>query len=142
MKNEKDLLTSLYKNASMGTSSIAAILPRVQNPQLCQELEAQLDRYQESCRTLRQKLPKDKNFTGLHQKTSEFYAKSSIRLSTLLDSSSSHVAELMIQGTNMGVIEISKALNTDKDAPPKLKEDAAAMLKREQQYIDKLKYYL
>ena len=139
---ELKLLNSLYKNASMGTSTIKTILPKVKNPQLCQELETQLDNYQESCRSLQEHLAPEDIKSDVIKKLTQTYTDTSVMLSTMMDSSASHIAEMMIQGTNMGVIEITKALNSDKNAPSSLKSQAESMLKKEQRYIDKLKYYL
>lgn len=35
----------------------------------------------------------------------------SIKMNTMIDSSSSHIAEMLIQGTTMGIIEITKVIN-------------------------------
>lgn len=49
---------------------------------------------------------------------------------------------MLIQGTNMGIIKINKALNHTVTASPKLVQEAKDMLKKEQAYIDNLKGYL
>ena len=139
---ETKLLSSLYKNASMGTSSINTILSKVKNPKLKGELIAQLKNYSTEATSLKKMItekngePRDIN---LLTKT---YADAGIMVSTMMNSTPSHIAEMMIQGTNMGVIEITKALNADKEVDPQLKQHAEDMLQKEQLYTNKLKTYL
>lgn len=141
-EKKADLLNSLYKNASMGTSSIRTVLPNVKNPQLRRELKTQLETYQDSCRQLHHQIHSVNEKSGILERLTQTYADAGIVVSTLLDSSSSHIAEMMIQGTNMGIVEITKSLNSDSSTTPELKTQAENMLKNQQAYIDKLKYYL
>lgn len=143
MTNEDlDLLNSLYKNATMATSSINTILPKVESPKLKSELQAQLNNYSTECQDLRSKIYAANDEPDKINLLTKTYADAGILMSTMMNSSPSHIAEMMIQGTNMGVIEISKALNSDKNILPELKMQAETMLRKEQQYIDKLKAYL
>ena len=43
-----------------------------------------------------------------------------ITINCAKDSSTEHIAEMLIQGTNMGVIKINKALNRTSSANPKV----------------------
>ena len=143
MQNQDlELLNSLYKNASMGTTSINTILPKVEDPQLKGELQAQLNNYSTECQDLKQKIQMQNEEPKEIGNLSKFYADAGIMMSTMMNSAPSHIAEMMIQGTNMGVIEITKNLNADKNITPEIKSQAEDMLKKEQQYIDKLKAYL
>lgn len=65
-----------------------------------------------------------------------------IAMNCAKDNSTEHIAEMLIQGTNMGVIKINKALNSAVTASPQLVQDAKRMLSKEQKYIDNLKSYL
>ncbi len=41
----------------------------------------------------------------------ELMLKGSIKMQTIISTSDTHIADMMIQGTNMGIIEITKTLN-------------------------------
>ena len=74
-------------------------------------------------------------------KTAKLMSKMGICFNCAKDKSE-HIAEMLIQGTNMGIIKINKALNHTVTASPKLVQEAKDMLKKEQAYIDNLKGYL
>lgn len=143
MKNKNlEILNKLYKNTSMGISALSTIIPKTEDIKLKGELQAQLDNYHRQSEELRKQIytnnakPKD---IGVVVKAS---ADASIIMSTALNKSTSHIAEMMIQGTNMGVIDINKTLNQVQFQEQGIIQQAQAILKSEQEYIDKLKAYL
>ena len=140
---DANILNSLYKNCSMGKTAIKTILPSVKSKTLKNQLLHQYKHYSEQCNTYLEQLkdygvqPKD---IGKMQKA---MANMSIIMSTAVNSSNSHIAEMMINGTNMGVIDITKNLNKYKGLISNhIKEHADDMLHCEQEYINKLKQQL
>ena len=65
-----------------------------------------------------------------------------IAMNCAKDSSSEHIAEMLIQGTNMGIIKINQAMNRTSQANSRFIDEAQMILKKEQRYIDNLKKYL
>ena len=65
-----------------------------------------------------------------------------IALNCAKDSSSEHIAEMLVQGTNMGIIKINQAINRTSQSNSRFVEEAKIQLKKEQHYIDNLKKYL
>ena len=65
-----------------------------------------------------------------------------IEMKTMADSGSQKLAELMIRGTTMGIIDMQHALNNSGKAEERIIRDADGLLKREQQFCDRLKKYL
>ena len=64
-------------------------------------------------------------------------------MNTAFDGTTSHVAEIMIKGTVMGITELTKILNesacvTDE----KLKEYAKKLIALEEEYVENLKKFL
>lgn len=137
-----DILNSIYKNASMGTSAISKVLPKVNNPKMKQELKNQRNNYHTICQDVRNQIYELNSEPKAINPISKAYADIGIAASTLTNNSSNHIAEMMIQGTNMGIIEIVKAVNSYENITPELKSQADSILKREQQYIDNLKAFL
>lgn len=66
----------------------------------------------------------------------------SIQMNTLLDSSEQHIAEMMINGTTMGIIDMTKKLNELEQPKAKEKEIAEEFIENSQAYIDMWKNYL
>ena len=65
-----------------------------------------------------------------------------IAMQTMADTSSSHIAALMIRGTTMGIIDMQQTLNRSAAAEEDLQSDARQLLRREQDYCERLKRYL
>ena len=66
----------------------------------------------------------------------------SIQINTLRDSSEQHIAEMMINGTTMGIIDINKKLNELEQPKAKEKDIAEEFIENSQAYIDMWKNYL
>lgn len=62
-----------------------------------------------------------------------------IAMKAMQDNSAQHLSELMIRGTTMGIIDMQHALNRSEKADERIRNDAVALLKREQQFCDNLK---
>lgn len=136
------LYDALYQNAEMGTSSIKQIFPKVNDTKLKNELRKQLSNY----RTRENAVVSSMNAHNLKPQPlpvmTRVMSKVGITLNCAKDNSTEHIAEMLIQGTNMGIIKINKALNHTVTASPELIQEAKDMLSKEQAYIDNLKGYL
>ncbi len=66
----------------------------------------------------------------------------SINFSSAMDDSTSHLAQMMIEGSNMGIIDMQKKLNEYTDVDPDVKNLAMSLNDFERQSIDQLKKYL
>lgn len=142
MNDKEKLLTAVLQNSEMGTSAIRQIFPSVSDSTLRTELRHQLAEYEKQhnnvCRQMQLLHMKGKPISPMAKAMSSM----GIAMKTAADNSSQHLAEMLIQGTNMGIIEINKALNSAKDISGSLKNDTKELLRKEQQYIDRLKSYL
>lgn len=142
MNDKEKLLTAVLQNSEMGTSAIRQIFPSVSDSSLRTELRHQLSEYEKQhnnvCRQMQLLHMKGKPISPMAKAMSSV----GIAMKAATDNSSQHLAEMLIQGTNMGIIEINKALNSAKDISGSLKSDTKELLRKEQQYIDRLKAYL
>ncbi len=141
MQNKEiENLNKLYEGTTMGIDSINTISRKTNNKQMKKELDHQLDAYENHTKKLRDLIAKEgiePTEIGMMPKN---YARMNIAMQTLFDNSNSHIAEQMIQGTNMGIIEINKILNKSNDKT--VISNAKEILECEQKYIDNLKTYL
>ena len=62
-------------------------------------------------------------------------------MKTFMDSSTSKITELLLQGTNMGIIEGRKLLN-HKDTDPKVHELIKEYVTMQEQAVENLKKFL
>jgi len=64
-----------------------------------------------------------------------------IEMKTMFDKSNSKIAELLLQGTNMGIIEGRKLLN-NKGTDPNVEKLVSDYVKNQEEAVEKLKEYL
>lgn len=142
-KQSEEILAEIYRNAQLALVSISDILPQVDDEEIKQELSAQHEEYEKfSARAAM--LAKDK---GIELKEPNPLKKammwSSIKMNTLTDNSRAHIADMMVQGTVMGVTSLrtsaSEAFTDGSDEILTLLDD---MIKAEEQFEKKWKEYL
>ena len=141
-KEEIDVLDELNKGACMGRDAIYFILEKVSDKKLKKELERQGKKYKEILNKISKLYPeysnKEPHETNTMNKVMTWYG---IEMKTMMDDSTSKIAELLLQGTNMGIIEGRRLLNnnsTDKDIHSLLKE----YVDMQEDAVEKLKQFL
>ncbi len=72
----------------------------------------------------------------------DFILKSAIHMNTLLNTSTSHLAELMIQGSNRGITDMCKSLNHNATGDSMAMELAKELMDFEEKNIEVMKRYL
>ena len=126
----------------MGVDAISKVLEKVFDPKLKNILENQEKSYQKIKKEIEDIYPKyndDKpHETNFFNKTMTF---SAIEMKTLKDNSSSKLAELLIQGTNMGIIEGRKILN-HKNIDQEVKKIIEKYVSMQEDYLENLKTFL
>ena len=66
----------------------------------------------------------------------------SIQMRTLGGASTSEIAKLMVEGTNMGIIQLTQVLHSHPDIGEKLKRQGKEIVRHEEAYMERLKAYL
>ena len=142
MKENINALDEIHKGACMGVDAISKVLEKVFDPKLKNILENQEKSYQKIKKEIEDIYPKyndDKpHETNFFNKTMTF---SAIEMKTLKDNSSSKLAELLIQGTNMGIIEGRKILN-HKNINQEVKKIIEKYVSMQEDYLENLKTFL
>lgn len=142
MNENVEMLNYIYQNAEMGRSTIEQILKEVRDLEFRDILKEQLKDYEyvsNRCDSLLNnegKLPKG---IDVMPKIMSYFK---IKMDTLKDDTSSHIAEMMINGSTMGVTDITRNLNKYNDVENSTKDLASRLLKIEQDNIEALKPYL
>lgn len=118
-ENTVNVLDELNKGASMGVDAINFIIDKVEDKNLEKELKNQYKEYKKILDEISKVYPeysnKEPHETNAVNKIMTWYG---IEMKTFLDKSTSKIAELLMQGTNMGIIEGRRLLNhntTDDD---------------------------
>ena len=109
-KKTEEALAEIYRNAQLALQSISNVLPAVEDARIKEELSRQHEAY-EQFSAKAQVLARDK---GLELKEPNPMKKvmmwGSIKMSTMTDNSPSHIAEMMVQGTVMGITALKSTL--------------------------------
>ena len=140
--NNVKVLDELNKGCCMGIDSLKFILDKVDNDDFSELIEKQYDMYDEISNKINEMYDSysdDKpNETSTMNKVMIW---SSIQMSTLGDDSTSKLAEMLIQGTEMGIVEGRKLLN-HKEMDDKIKKLINKYIGEQEKFIEKLKKYL
>ena len=111
-KNEINELDELSKGACMGRDAIHFILDKVDDAGLKDELNKQYEKYKQISEKINELYPRysdeEPHKTTTMNKVMTWYG---IEMKTITDSTTSKLAELLMQGTNMGIIEGIRLLN-------------------------------
>ena len=142
MGKDAEFLNYIYQNAKMGGIGIDNIKDKIFDDELKNIIATQKKEYQKIADDASSIL----NELGLTEKDVSKMAKVSTyvmaNLEMLKDDSSSNIAKLMIEGSNKGIIEINKNLNSYNNMNSKIVKLAKKLLATEQHNIDELKIYL
>ena len=110
--NEINVLDELNKGACMGRDAIHFVLDKVKDDNLKKELTNQYNKYKSISDRICEIYPEYKDDkpheTNVMDKVMTWFG---VEMKTLNDDSTSKIAELLLQGTNMGIIEGRRLLN-------------------------------
>ena len=110
-KKNEEILAEIYRNCQLALTSIADILPAIEDEKIKAEILRQHEEY-EKISAKAAVIAKNK---GLELKEPNPLKKAmmwgSIKMNTLTDNSTPHIAEMMIQGTVMGITALKTSLS-------------------------------
>lgn len=136
-----NVLDEVNKGACMGKDAINFIMDKVEDKALKQELERQLDEYKKTIDKVEKIYPTDKkepHETNAMTKAMTWYG---IEMKTIIDDSTSKLAEILLQGTNMGIIEGRRLLNNN-DTHDEVNEILEDYVEMQEEAVEKLKQFL
>lgn len=142
-KQTEEALAEIYRNAQLALQSIVDITPQVDDEEVKEELSRQHEEYERfSARAA--VLAKD---LGIELKEPNPFKKAmmwgSIKMNTLTDNSRAHIADMMIQGTVMGVTSLRKtASELPIDGNDQIIALLNEMIQAEEDFEKKWKEYL
>lgn len=137
-----DLLEKTYQNASIGKTAIEGVLNKTSCKELNDALYKQLQDYQE----LADKSKNQLQISGAEIKDKPAFEKAmmkgNVKLNTMINPSESHIAQMVIQGSTMGVTQMTRLLHSNKDADGESAEIAKEFIKKEEGNIEVMKKFL
>ena len=136
------VLNELSKIAKMGMDSISYLAPKVSDKEMRKILVSMYSQYGNIQSQVNQHFEKYGEIPDSTPFKDKMMSFAGVQLNTLKDRSNSHIAEIMIQGTLMGVIECQKILNCKLDIQKSTTELIKDFNKFQRDNIDKLNAFL
>lgn len=141
-KQDLAIYRSVQKNAEMGLKAIDMISDKVYDAELARQLTRQGAKYSEIRSRAVDKLLEEKEdpYRGTYMQ--DIMLATGIHSNTIFNTSTSHIAEMVIQGSNRGLTDMWKTLNHNKQAEKQTVEFAKELMDFEEKNIGLLKSYL
>lgn len=141
-KDDLELLKEIKKNTEMGLHALEVMSNKVYDDSLALQLARESFKYGELHDRAKAQLLMAKQMPEPENKVGRLMISASIQGNTLLNSSTSHLAEMMIRSSNMGLSSLWKAMNHNSQAENQSVELAKELMDFEENNIKELKKYL
>lgn len=138
--NRHDAAEAVFHTADMGRSTVETLLERSEDGEFSDLLREQQKYFDKAANDVRRHLDEE----GIEPKTTPFADMMSamgVRMNSWMDDSSSHMAQMMIEGHTMGIVELTRRLNRA-DHGGVGEKMAREMLRFEEKSIEQLKRFL
>lgn len=136
------VLGGVMSNAAMAARSTKVTLKYVKDKSFKDLLTGQAAKYDEFINRVRQTAALNGAEIKEPGGVSRFFVETSIKLKLMRDAGNTKIAEMMIKGTTMGVIDLARLLKRSPLADDGCLDLAKELLRFEEDKLDALKYYL
>ena len=141
----KDTLDEVNKGCTMGMDALSFVLDKVEDDDFKEVLSSFHSKYEnlhkdvEAIYSNYTKKDEDPTETNVVNKAMTW---SAVEMKTLTDTSNSKIAEILLQGTNMGIIEGRKLLNHKPDLDKDVEKILNEYVNMQEEEVETLKKYL
>jgi len=144
MENQNlNILDEVNKGATMGMDAISYVSEKVTDTNFKEVLDTEYNKY----KTISEKVnnlysnysDKEPHETNAMNKMMTWYG---IQMNTIMDDSTSKLSELLMQGTNMGIIEGRRLINHNENIAPDVKNILHNFVVMQEDSVETLKKYL
>ena len=142
MNRPEYILNEVNKGIKMGMDSISSIAEKVTYDQLKDDLQSEYNQYNAILNDVNAELGKYEEFPKELNPAQKMMGWFDIQMSTLTDNSDSKIAEMLIKGTNMGIIEGVKLLNNNPETTDTIKNILTNFIQFQENNVERLKKYL
>ncbi len=144
MENQNlNILDEVNKGATMGMDAISYVSEKVKDGDFKHVLNVEYDKYQNISNRVNKLYSnyssKEPHETNTMTKMMTWYG---IQMKTMTDDTTSKLSELLMQGTNMGIIEGRRLINQNKDIAPDVESILNEFVTMQEDSVETLKKYL
>lgn len=143
MKENINALDEMNKGTSMGMDAISFIMDKAEDAKFLKVLKCEYEKYKKMSERIRDVYKKYNEDDTPHETNTMTKAMTclGIEMKTFNDNSNSKIAELLLQGTNMGIIEGRRILN-NKELDKEVVKIADEYVRMQEESVEVLKKYL
>ncbi len=139
---EVKVYREIQRNADAAMKAIDTIADKVEDEELSLQISRQSLKYSELHNEAVKQLINDRTRPYQSNHLSDALLKTGIRYNTMLNTSTSHLAELLIKEGNHGILEMEKVLKSNRGADEKSTSLARQLIELEESNVRSLKDYL
>ena len=136
------ILNEINKGIKMGMDSISNVAEKVQDEKFKKDLKFQYDKYNDILNKVNTQLTNYDDFPKELNPMQKAMGWMSVEFNTMEDNSVSKIAEMMLQGTNMGIIKGVKLLNHNPTTDKPVKNILTEFVQFQEDTVEQLKKYL
>jgi len=138
----KKVLGGILQNAQMARHSTCTVVKYAKDDKFVDTLNSQIDKYDEYIKKAQDLAKKHEIAPEQPNGISKFFVEKSIKMRFAFGTTDSKIAEMMIKGTAMGIIDVGKLLSRADLVCEDCTCLAKDLLTLEEDKINVLKYYL
>ena len=142
MDSSKYVLNEVGKGLQMGLDSISNVAEKVEDGKLKEDLLYQYDVYNDLLQRVNTEITKYSDTPEQLNPMQKAMGWMSVEVNTMTDRSNSKISEMMLKGTNMGIIEGGKLWNQNPNSSEETKTILKDFIKFQEDTVEKLKKYL
>ena len=144
MENQNlNILDEVNKGATMGMDAISYVSEKVEDNDFKKVLDTEYNKYKDISNRVNNLYDnyssKEPHETNAMNKMMTWYG---IQMKTMVDDTTSKLSELLMQGTNMGIIEGRRLLNQNQNIEPDVKDILNDFVVMQEDSVETLKKYL
>lgn len=136
------ILQEVQHNAKMAMKAIDAVSEKIYDDDLAMQVTRESMKYSELYNKATDRLLEGRAPSYKETAFQDMMVKNAIRGNTLFNTSTSHIAEMLIQNSNRGLTGMWKAMNHHENAGKYSVEVAKELMDFEEKNIERLKQYL
>lgn len=136
------ILNEINKAAKMGMDSISYVIKKVGDENMKENLTTQFSEYGRIVDRVNNQFDKYGEIPDEAPVSDKMMSWAGVQLNTIKDKSNSHIAEMMIQGGDMGIIECQKLLNHNPYADNEVKNILNDFITVQKNDIEQMKSFL
>lgn len=143
IKKDSEILAEVYRNAQLALTSIADILPEIEDGGIKNEILREHEEYERICSEAASLAKRYNLELKEPSPVKKAMMWTAIKMDTANDNSANHIAEMMIKGTVNGITCLKTSLSeSEHTMDPEIKKLLCDLIAIEEGFETKLKAYL